>query len=61
MLIDLNNSFCQNEENNMFDRDIHDYHAARIVNAKYKQVDMNKVAADQNLLIPIHANNFNMS
>ncbi len=47
MLIDLNDEFCLNKEDDMFDREILDNYAARILDAKYEQVDTNKVAADQ--------------
>lgn len=36
----------------MFDRDVHDNYAGRILNVKSKQVDINKVASDQKLINP---------
>ncbi len=47
MLIDLNGELCLNKEDNMLDQEILNNYAARILDAKYKQVDTNKVAADQ--------------
>ncbi len=50
MLIDLNNELCLNKEDDMFDQEILDNYAARILDAKYKQVNTNKVAANQKQL-----------
>ncbi len=54
MLIDLNNELCLNKEDNMFDQEILDIYAIRILDAKYKQVNTNKVAADQKQLNVYH-------
>ncbi len=51
MFIDLNNELHLNKEDNMFDQEILDNCAAWILNAKYEQVDTNRVAADQKQLI----------
>ncbi len=50
MLIDLIDELFLNKEDNMFDWEILDNYAAQILNAKYEQVDTNKVGADQKQL-----------
>ncbi len=50
MLIDLNNELCLNKEDNMFDQEILNNYAAIILDAKYEQVNSNKVAANQKQL-----------
>ncbi len=47
MFIDLKLTLCQNKENKMFDQEILHNYAGQILGAKYKQVDTNKVAAEQ--------------
>ncbi len=47
MLIDLNNELCITKQDDMFDWEILDNYAAQILDAKYKQVNTNGVAADQ--------------
>ncbi len=46
MLIDLNDELCLNKEHNMFDQEILNNYAAGILDAKYEQVDTNKVAVN---------------
>ncbi len=50
MLIDLNHELCLNKEDDMFDQEILDNYATRILDAKYEQVDTNRVAANQKQL-----------
>ncbi len=50
MQIDLNNELCLNKEVNIFDWEILDNYAARILDAKYEQVSTNKVATNQKQL-----------
>ncbi len=50
MLIDLIDELCLNNEDNMFDWEILDNYATRILDAKYEQVDTNRVAANQKQL-----------
>lgn len=46
MLTKLNDSLCQSKEMKMLGRDFHFDYAARMLEAKYDQVNTNKVAAD---------------
>ncbi len=46
MLIDPNDELCLTKENGMFDQEIVDNYAARILDAKYEQVDTNRVVAN---------------
>ncbi len=50
MLIDLNDELCLKKEDDMFEQEILDNYAARILDAKYKQVNTNKVVDDQKQL-----------
>ncbi len=46
MFIDLNNKLCHIKEVNLFDWEILDNYVALILDAKYNQVDTNKVASN---------------
>ncbi len=50
MFIDLNDDICLTKEDNMFDQEILDNYVARILNAKYEQVNTNRVCANQKQL-----------
>ncbi len=50
MSIDLNDELCLAKEDGIFDQEILDNYAAQIHNAKYEQVDTNKVAVAQKQL-----------
>ncbi len=52
MLTNLNDQLCQDKEEEMFKCDLLDNYSARILRAKYEQVNINKVAADQKHLTP---------
>ncbi len=45
MFIDLNDDLCLSKEDSMFDQEILDNYGVQILDAKYKQVDTNKVGA----------------
>ncbi len=47
MPIDLNDELCLNKEDNMFDQEILNNYSARILDAKYEQVNTDKVTANQ--------------
>ncbi len=47
MFINLSNELCFNKEDDMFDQEILNNYATQILDAKYKQVDTNRVAANQ--------------
>ncbi len=47
MFIDLNNELCFNKEDDVFNQEILNNYAARILDAKYEQVETNRVAANQ--------------
>ncbi len=49
MFIDLNGKLCQSEEHNMFDWKILNNYVSCILDAKYDQVDTNKVAVKQTI------------
>ncbi len=49
MPIDLNDDICLTKEDNMFDQEILNNYATQILDAKYKQIDTNRVASDQEI------------
>ncbi len=47
ILIELNNQLCQDKEVDIIDQKILDNYAARILDAKHNQVNINKIATNQ--------------
>ncbi len=47
IFVNLNNELCLNKEDNMFDQELLDNNDTQILDAKYEQVDNNRVAANQ--------------
>ncbi len=50
MFIDLNDKPCQTKEDNIFEQEILNNTASQILEAKYEEVNTNKVATDQKQL-----------
>ncbi len=50
MFIDLNDKACQTKEDNIFEQEILNNTASQILEAKYEEVNTNKVATDQKQL-----------
>ncbi len=52
VFINLNDTICQDRKDDVFDQEILDNYAAKILDTKYKQFDTNNVAANQKQLNP---------
>ncbi len=50
ILINLNDKLCLNKEDDMFDQEILNNYVAQILDAKYEQVNIDKITANQKQL-----------